>query len=743
MVRVVERGEIESRRRIAAAGGEEIQELGIGQLPAGQELLCTGVRLGEIRPGRGGLELCNDLARRIASLFGRLRGFYRFNRSPGPGCRRGYRLGFRPHQEHGGNRDDDDDYSAGNERTGIGLAAQASWMATIHILLRSTSRQILLASGRGAHFWSTEILGKRSKTWLIGLVAGVALYTLAGFLVAPRAIKLWIESPNLSGPACRLRVQEVYVNPFTMFLSLQHVTLLDKEDKMFVSAARAETSIWTVGTFRAEKPGRDVAMRRLAVRSADSGGTMLAVPAAFARNVTLGAGGAVLDAAFVRLERPDARVVRDAAGMLRWPAWLSAAGDGRAAACISLDGFEATAGRLRMKDDAVTPSVQLELRDVTATARRKTGRSAAPAEIKLEARIGAAGTVSLEARPGRPAGHHPDLFSLTARNVELQPLSPYFRRIFGTDIVAGVGAATLQQERHDATLRFDNQFSIDGLRLADPDQDSADEQSPLEIAVALATDATGRTEFVVQGSTSDSLTHTVASVFAGSLSAHLDELDGRAFGVLGELAGRPDAVLDEIAFLPGSAEMAPVATDALALLALALGQRPQLGMRVRPAYDLEADRAAIAAQQVKLHIALATSKSTRERGDTSEPDFDDPRVRDVLDEFAGARLSETQRRVITGNVRDKATAYRDIYLALIDKERVSETVLRRLARFRARSVIDALERAGIDRQRLRMADVLDTAATDAPTVTLKLEAETHRVAPSSGAHSSEIGSDGG
>ena len=587
------------------------------------------------------------------------------------------------------------------------------------------------------------MLGKTGKMWLIGLVAGVALYTIAGFLIAPRAIKLWIESPNVSGPTCRLGVQGVYVNPFTMVLSLQNVTLLDREDKSFVSVTHAETRIWTTGMFRAEKPGREVTMRGLVVRSADSDGTMLAVPAAFAQNVTTGAGGAFVDAAFVRLERPDATLVRDAAGTFRVPGWPAVARDERSGACISVDGFEATAGRLRIKDDAVTPGVQLELHDVSAAARRKPGRAATPTAVSVEARIGAAGTVSLEAQPDHSAGHHPEVFTLTARNVELQPLSPYFRGIFGRDIVAGVGAATLRQERHGATLRFDNQFSIDGLRLADPVPDSADKQSPLEVAVALATDAAGRTKFVVQGSMSDLLAHTVAGVFADSLAAHLDDLGGTAFGVLGELAGRPDAVLDEIAFLPGSAEMAPAATDTLALLALALDQRPQLGMRVRPAYDLEADRAAIAAQQVKLHIALATSKSTRERGDTSEPDFEDPRVRDVLDEFAGARLSETQRRAITGTVRDKATAYRDIYLALIDKERVSETVLRRLARFRARSVIDALERAGIDRQRLRMEDVLDTAATDAPTVKLKLEAETHRVAPSSGAHNGEIGSDGG
>lgn len=551
----------------------------------------------------------------------------------------------------------------------------------------------------------------------------MALYTIAGFLIAPRAIKLWIESPNLSGPTCRLRVQEVYVNPFTMVLSLQNVTLFDKEDKVFVSASGAETRIWTAGMFRAERPGRDVAMQGLAVSSADDDGTMLTVPAAFAQNVTVGAGGAFLDAGFVRFERPDATVARDAAGKLRLPARLSVAGDGRTAACVSLDGFEALDGQLRLEDEAVTPRVQLELSDVTVAARRKPGRGMAPMEIDLEARIGNAGTVSLEARLVQPAGRHPDEFSLTVGNLELRPLSPYFRRIFGRDIVAGVGTATLQQERHDATLRFDNLLSIDGLSLAEPDRDAADEQALLDVAMALATDATGHTEFIVRGSTSDSAAHTAVSVFADSLAAHLDDLGGRPFGVLAELAGNPDAVLDEIAFLAGSAEMAPAATDTLALLATALDLRPRLGMRVRPAYDLEADRAAIAAQQVRLHIALATSKGARERGAAVDPDFDDDRVREILEEFANARLPEAQRRTVTGNASDKTTTYRDIYLALIDNERISETLLRRLARFRARSVIDALDRAGIDRQRLSIDDALDTATTDAPTVTLTVEIE--------------------
>ena len=456
------------------------------------------------------------------------------------------------------------------------------------------------------------MLGKKHKTWLIGLVAGVALYAIAGFLVAPRAIKLWIESPNVSGPTCRLRAEQVYVNPFTMFLSLKDVTLFEQENKLSVSAALAETRIWTVGMMRGETPGRDVAIRGLVVKNADSDRTILAVPGAFARSVTTGAGGTVIDAAFARLEQPDATVARDVTGLLHWPAWLSVPGDERTAACISLAGFEVLGGRLRLKDDAVTPGVQLELRDITAKAHRKPGRGAAPTEINVEARIGAAGTVSIKAQLGQPAGHHPDVFSLTARNIELRPLSPYFQRVFGRDLVAGVGTATLQQERHEGTLRFDNHISIGGLRLGDPHWDTGGDKPPLELTVALATDTAGRMKLVVQGSTTDSSANTAASVFTDSLAAHLDNLAVRAFGVLAELVGRPDTVLDEIAFLPGSAEMAPAATDTLALLALALKERPRLGMRVRPAYDPETDRAAMAAEQIKLHIALATSTGARE-----------------------------------------------------------------------------------------------------------------------------------
>ena len=551
---------------------------------------------------------------------------------------------------------------------------------------------------------------------MIGLLAGVAAYALAGFLIAPHAIRLWIESPNVSGPACRLSVQNVYVNPFTMFLSLKDATLIEQESKSLVSVAAAETRIWSLDRLRAAIPGRDVVIRNLVVTNTQSGDPVLAATSALLSNVTIGAGGEFIDAAHAHLVRPDVAFTRDVDGSHHQPAWLAMPGNADAGACISVDGFRATGGTLKIEDNALTPGVQLVLQDLEAGALRKRLGDTEILDVDVEARIGTRGTISIEAQIGHPAGRHPDLFSMRAHNVDLLSLSPYSRRLFGRDVVAGTGNATLRQERDGATLRFDNHVSFDGLRLDDRDEYAADDTQFLELALALAIDAADRGEFSIKGLVDDSESQTVVGLFVDSLAAQLESFATRPFGVLAEVAGEPGAVLDEIAFLPGSAEMAPAAVDTVALLTNALATRPQLDLRVRPAYDGITDRDAIAAQQVRLHIALATSASAGERGDAAGPDLADPRVRDILDEFAGARLSETQRRRIARGASDDATRYRDIYLALVANERVSETVLRRLARFRARSVIDAFERKGIDRNRFHIAD-----AIDAGTVSLKLD----------------------
>jgi hypothetical protein len=212
-------------------------------------------------------------------------------------------------------------------------------------------------------------------------------------------------------------------------------------------------------------------------------------------------------------------------------------------------------------------------------------------------------------------------------------------------------------------------------------------------------------------------------IIGDGMSEYIRDLAAKPFDVLASLVGHPEEELNGLSFAPGSAAITPATNDKIRLLARALDQRPLLAVRARPAYDPAADRDAIAAQQVRLHVALATSAGLRDPATHAPPDFGDPKVREILDEFAGERLAESQRLAISGShpVHD-ADFYRMVYDALVANEPVSETALRRLARFRATSVINALAASGVGKQRLLVAETIDTTTTDAEPISVQLEA---------------------
>jgi hypothetical protein len=62
-----------------------------------------------------------------------------------------------------------------------------------------------------------------------------------------------------------------------------------------------------------------------------------------------------------------------------------------------------------------------------------------------------------------------------------------------------------------------------------------------------------------------------------------------------------------------------------------------------------------------------------------------------------------------------------VYDALVANENVSETVLRRLARFRARSIAGALADKGIGSERLLLADEIDAMVLDPDEILVHLE----------------------
>lgn len=191
------------------------------------------------------------------------------------------------------------------------------------------------------------------------------------------------------------------------------------------------------------------------------------------------------------------------------------------------------------------------------------------------------------------------------------------------------------------------------------------------------------------------------------------------FETLAALVGRDAADIAAIEFVPGTAEPTPRGQDSIADLAAALHSRQRVGVQVEAREGSELDRGALARSQVMLHVTLATARAERP-GAAAPIEFASPRVQGVLDEFAGERLSaETLEEIGMSSPFDAAAPpaapervayYRSLFGALVAREPIADTTLRRLADFRVRVAERRLRDLGIAAERIASDAVVENGA---------------------------------
>lgn len=561
--------------------------------------------------------------------------------------------------------------------------------------------------------------GRLFKTLIIVLMSGAAIYSLAGFLITPRILRYWIENSIATETGGQLAVDGVYVNPFTLSVTLTNVTLADGKNKIFLSLGRIETHLWTIEKSASGRPGRDARIHDLRFNNLSTGEALLLAPRLFVTSLVVIAekGSVTVDSASV--QSPGLHITRDSAGHTDLPAWIALPGH-----AFSFDTLEFSGGDIWFTDNSVSPAARTVLGDLVGTITRRPAASPSLMTAEVEGRFGDSGHGVLKAEWKPSARSAATRVNLVLRQIDLAHLSPYFARVAGRDIVTGTGDVTLRYEQHDSAVRMSNRLAIDNLRFGDSEEIESGAELPLELAVALLTDEKDHIDVTIPllRSTVDT-GGDPASLLVDGTTEYIRELTATPFEYLAKLVGVGEDQFDHLAFPPGSAEITPVTAEQITLLAEALNRRRLLRVRARPAFDPVADRDAIAAQQVRLHIDLATSAGFADRVAGAPLDFDDPKARAVLEEFANARLSTSQRNGISGRFSNNGTDYyRSVYDALVVNEAVSETGLRRLARFRAKSIIGALVNNGVDETRLLLADDVESRIEEPDAILLRLEA---------------------
>lgn len=305
-----------------------------------------------------------------------------------------------------------------------------------------------------------------------------------------------------------------------------------------------------------------------------------------------------------------------------------------------------------------------------------------------------------------PRGSAARSFSIEASSVPVTTLSAYAFDTLGRRLAAGSADFGLQYAFNDSRADGVLQLRVRDLAFAQRTAAAGAEPASVELAAALLEDADGVIDLDLRFATS---TGTVRDALADALAARIAAVTQTPFDTLATLAANQDRLSGAVPFLPGDAALGDRALASVEALADALAARPRLGIRVYGAYDATVDRAALARQQIELHVVLATAGANLQAR-PAPVDFGSARAQDVLQEFAGerlpaARISElAERFTCEGALAEvcERVYYEQLFEALVANEAIAPTTLSRLGRFRAQSVIDALQQQGVADERIEL-----------------------------------------
>jgi hypothetical protein len=555
-------------------------------------------------------------------------------------------------------------------------------------------------------------LRRKLLTLAVLALAAVALYAFAGFFLAPRLVEQKLEATVGQQSDLTLAIGAAKVNPFTLTLSLDDVTLFRRQNTPEVSIDGVDARIRPASLSERSLILRDVVIRGLEIADIQSQEAFLTVPGITTAALVMGSSRHAISAGTARLESPQLQLQRRADGILNLRHEFTSLLPHQAAAGAGGARFEISGGTVEFTDRSVPTPVRLSIDDIDGTiVRRGIGQETATA-ISVKGRVSdmGRGEIAVEWLPARP--HEATRIELGLHDVEIAALSPYIAEVIGRHILAGRMDLTMQLVLDEAELDLTNLLVIRDLQLGGRVDSPVAPDLPVELAAALLEDRDGT--IAVRVPVARRLLdagETPARVFAHALTDYIAAVAATPFERLAELAGRPDLDLDRFGFPPGSADITDDSRAKLTALDRALELRPKLGLTVYPGFDPATDRHALGTQQIRLHINLATATSAAmpDRAAAKPVDFDDPKVRSVLDEFAATRLPQWQQAAIAERFPGRDAAfYRAVFRALVDNEEVARPALERLARYRARSIVEELVSAGNENSRIRLAETTDS-----------------------------------
>jgi hypothetical protein len=299
--------------------------------------------------------------------------------------------------------------------------------------------------------------------------------------------------------------------------------------------------------------------------------------------------------------------------------------------------------------------------------------------------------------------------TVSFRNVEMKSFSPYSATFAGRRIASGTLNLNLGYKIQNSELLGDNQVVLEQFTLGERVEAPNAINLPLDLAIALLTDAQGKINVAVpvQGNV-DNPKFKYGHVIRQAVINLITKIVTAPFRALGGLMGGKGEKMDAISFYPGSDRLLPPELKKLKTIVEALEKRPRLKLVVQGRFDPKLDGEALRTQRVKVALAGQMDVTLAPNEEFGPIAFENAKTQGSLEKLLDSRGGDdavahfkTQYEKITGEKAKRVNPalaffgkgspdtafYRAMFKELVTLEPLTDTDLLDLARRRSEAIV--------------------------------------------------------
>lgn len=250
-------------------------------------------------------------------------------------------------------------------------------------------------------------------------------------------------------------------------------------------------------------------------------------------------------------------------------------------------------GRLEFSDASLPLPFHTQIAGIKADITDIDTASESPMAVELNGSIDGYAPVEIRGSGTPLADDGNSELSFRFRGMDIATMSPYSGTFVGYTIDSGTLNLDLRYALSGQQLDGDNRIVISQMMLGEPMESDLAVDVPLKLGLALLTDSEGVIDLSVPVSGNvDDPSFSLGPIIATAVKNIIVKAVTAPFSLLAGLVGSEED-LEHIAFDAGSDSVTSEASSALAALADALAQRPQLTLTIEGTVDAAADGRAL------------------------------------------------------------------------------------------------------------------------------------------------------